>query len=91
MPIRMLNYLTQLAYRDVIRHGLKNLPKLHGVVIYVGDKAGTNDKGIYNFLNIHGQPSLQKLFRATLQAENMATFLEALNKTLPSKNGNEEE
>lgn len=49
MPLRTLDYQTRITRRD-IGVPAHNKPRLHSVVLYVGDGAGRGDDGRYEIL-----------------------------------------
>lgn len=59
MPYRQLEYMSQVAIREIPWPLASESPRLHSVVLYVGEGAGRGDTGVYTIAGLGNTPALQ--------------------------------
>jgi predicted transposase YdaD len=59
MPLRVLDYMARIIRRDIGVPDSERTPRLHSVVIYVGEGAGRYDSGLYEVLGMDGAVTVQ--------------------------------
>lgn len=58
MSFRELDYMTRLILREAGSETPDKAPRLHSVVLYIGQGAGREDTGRYEILGLNGEPCL---------------------------------
>ncbi|GIK57232.1 MAG: hypothetical protein BroJett015_28950 [Chloroflexota bacterium] len=75
MPYRQLEYMSQVAIREIPWPLASESPRLHSVVLYVGEGAGQGDTGVYTIAGLGNTPALRWQYQPVrlweMTAENL--------------------